>query len=80
MNAYDNGAFVTVRITANDVETFNHHWPCSCLPARSVSFVFDKSNGDLVDIEGRYRDRFQGAEAAALADDAWAHYRRDVQS
>jgi len=71
MRVYDNGAFYTVSVYATEVEQFNRSWPCSSLPARSISFQFDKSNGDLVDIMPHsIAGQVDGPEAVALSDDA----------
>jgi len=71
MRVYDNGAFYTVAVYAAEVQAFNRSWPCSSLPARSISFQFDKSSGDLVDIMPYdIADQVDGPEAVALGEDA----------
>ena len=43
-------AFVIVEFEPEDVEEFAETWPCFAGPER-VSFTFERSNGDLVDME-----------------------------
>ena len=59
-----------VHVSRREVESFKSAWPCSGLPSQAVQFHF-ASNGDLVDITPyRFANRFDGAAAIALADDA----------
>lgn len=67
----DGGAFVSVTMSAREVAAFKRSWPASGLPDRAITFEFDKSNGDLVDLRPRSVD---GSAAVALSEDAWAHY------
>lgn len=71
----DLGAFVAVSMSARDVQDFKSRWPASGLPSRSVTFHFDKRNGDLVDITPAAASRaFDNEAAVALSQDAWEHY------
>jgi len=71
LKLFDNGAFFSVRVSRREVEEFNSSWPCSQLPDSSITFVFDNTNGDLVDIlPYRIADKVDGPEAVALCDDA----------
>ncbi len=63
-------AFVTVEFEPQDVEAFASRWPCFSGP-ESVSFTFQRSSGDLVDMEP---SEFDGSEALAMSEDAWAYY------
>lgn len=70
MKYFDNGGFFTVQYTQRDVENFAERWPCFG-KRRSISFQFDKRNGDLVDIMPSGADRdMDPSGVAALADDA----------
>jgi hypothetical protein len=51
MKAFDNGSLYSVTVSTDEVREFKAQWACSGLPTRSIWFEFDKSNGDLVDIE-----------------------------
>ena len=74
------GSAVCVRVPAVDVRRFRAVWPCSGLnPERGGSFVFDKRNGDLLDLGGGFVDRrenpeIDGGAICALADDAKAFW------
>jgi len=70
MKAYDNGCFVTIRVSTNEVDDFKSRWPCSGLPSRPIEFCFEKKNGDLVDI----KPDIDGSAAVALSEDAWKFY------
>lgn len=72
MKTYDNGCFYTVTCTRSDVAAFNSAWPCSPIPARAISFQFDKRNGDLVDIVPD-SSGFDGGALLALSQDAQAY-------
>lgn len=67
MRVYDEGSFVRVSVSRNEVNSFKRTWPCSGLPNRSISFTFDKRNGDLVDLNPSFID---GEAAVALSHDA----------
>ena len=67
MRVYDQGAHYRVTASAREVEDFALTWPCSGLPYRTVSFTFDKRNGDLVDV---YPETFDGDAAVALSQEA----------
>ena len=65
------GAFVNVSVSPHEVEEFKSRWPGSDLPvSKSITFTFDVESGDLVDVSTRY----DGADLAALSQDAWAFY------
>lgn len=70
MRTHDNGCFFSVSVSKAEVETFAERWPCFG-PHAALWFQFDKSNGDLVDLEGNNAD-MDGYGVAALADDAKA--------
>jgi len=63
------GSSVRVTMTADDVARFKSRWPASGLPTRSMWFMFDKRNGDLVDISPG-SERFDGPALVALSQDA----------
>ncbi len=68
MRKYNQGAFVRVTVSESEAYAFAQRWPGSGLGDRGLSFTFDKSNGDLVDLHGD-----EGADesaVSALADDA----------
>lgn len=71
MQLYDQGAFVRVEFEPEDVERFARAWPCFDGP-ESVSFTFQRSNGDLVDMEPSAWD---GSAALAMSGDAWEYFR-----
>lgn len=68
---FDGGAFVSVTMSAREVAAFKRSWPASGLPDRAITFEFQKSNGDLVDLRPFSVD---GPAAVALSEDAWKHY------
>lgn len=80
------GSAVSVQVPAVDVRRFRAVWPCSGLdPARGGSFVFQKSNGDLIDLHGGFVDRstnpsIDGGAICALADDAKAFWQAEEKS
>lgn len=80
MRVYDNGDFYTVAVYAREVANFNDKWPGSSLPrGRSISFQFDKRNGDLVDIMPYdIADQVDGPEAVALSQDAQKYGREKL--
>ena len=51
MRYYDNGCMFTVRCSERDVDDFAAKWPCFG-PRRALAFMFNKSNGDLVEMDG----------------------------
>ena len=63
-------AFVTVTFESADVAQFARAWPCFDGP-ECVSFTFQRSNGDLVDMEPTDWD---GGAAVAMSEDAWAYF------
>ncbi len=67
MRVFDQGAFKRVLVYRAEVEAFRERWPCSSLPDRAVSFTFQVSNGDLVDMEPSDMD---GPDVLALSQDA----------
>lgn len=68
-------AFVTVEFEPQDVERFRRQWPCFNGPER-VSFEFQRSNGDLVDMEP---SDFDGPEALAMSEDAWEYFQENAE-
>ena len=71
MRVRDKGAYFAVSLSAEEVEAWKRRWPASGLPSRSVTFEFEKRNGDLVDITPyKYAHLFDGAAAVALSEDA----------
>lgn len=73
MRVFDQGSLYRVTCDVHDVREFKAHWPASGLPDRGVSFVFDKSTGDLVDMNPETLD---GPAVVALSVDAQAYGRR----
>jgi len=74
MRAYDCGSEFRVSVTASEVEDFARRWPCSGLRRRSVSFSFDKRNGDLIDTNDQQQHPSADGQAIlALCDDAYAY-------
>jgi hypothetical protein len=69
MKMIDNGCFYSVRVSAADVSSFNATWPCSNIPERSITFKFDRRNGDLVDIHPD-SSNLDGDALVALTQDA----------
>lgn len=67
MRVYDQGCFVRVTVSEREVYDFSRTFPCSGLPDRSVSFTFDKRNGDLVDL---FPYNLDGDGVVALSRDA----------
>lgn len=63
-------AFVTVEFEPKDVRDFADSWPCFHGPDR-VAFTFERSSGDLVDMEPL---DFDGRAASVMADDAWSYF------
>ena len=72
MRYIDNGIYYSVQVSRSEVYKFKQQWPCSGLPNRTVTFQFDKRNGDLVDILP-YTYRYDGEDLAALSQDARAY-------
>lgn len=56
-----------VTVSAAEVSEFRAGWPCSRLPDVPIAFVFQVSNGDIVDIIGTDYD---GEDMLALSEDA----------
>ena len=69
MRAYDQGSEVRVTVSREEVSAFKSSWPCSGLATRSIGFLFDKRNGDLVDVWGQGKKN-DGAAMLALSHDA----------
>ena len=64
------GSLYSVTVSRDGVMAFKRQWPCSTLPARAITFWFDRMTGDLVDIlPWPVRD---GADLLALSMDAQA--------
>lgn len=68
-----------VTVDAQEVADFAAKWPCAHFIDRSITFTFDRRNGDLVD----YSDAWQGrgvdeSALAALADDAKAYAKQPI--
>ena len=70
MKTIDNGCYVTVKVSAREVEEFRHRFPCSGVPERALWFQFHKRTGDLVDMSPCLHD-CDGAGLLALSQDAW---------
>lgn len=70
MRCYDQGALFRVTVDELEVYNFKQTFPCSGLPTSGVSFTFDKSNGDIVDLAPHNMD---GPGVLALMDDAKAY-------
>ena len=64
MRAYNQGCHVRVTVSERDIAAFKRAWPCSGLPERSVGFLFDARNGDLIDI---WPSSVDGEAALALS-------------
>ena len=77
MRAFDNGSYYSVTVSRREVSDFAERWPCCALPDSSITFQFDKRNGDLIDITPyRIADRVDGPEGLALSHDAQAYGRQ----
>lgn len=72
----DLGDNVAVTVSAREVDNFKAGWPASGLPSRAITFEFQKSTGDLVDVrpDGVLENAQGGGAAEALSHDAWAAY------
>ena len=77
MRAFDQGADYRVTVSANDVAEWKRYWPCSGIPSRSLSFTFDKRNGDLVDTDAP--ESADGAALVALSHDAQTYGRKRLR-
>ena len=77
MRAFDQGAYYRVTVSANEVADWKRYWPCSGLPSRSLSFTFDKRNGDLVDTNAP--ESVDGAALVALSHDAQVYGRKRLR-
>lgn len=80
MKAYNQGCFIRVTLSADDVDWFCESWPCSGFEyGHRLSVTFDKRNGDLVDLAlfnlwGRCSDEnIDGAAVSAICNDAQAY-------
>jgi len=73
IRVYDNGSLYSISFGEDEIERFMDSWPCSGFDGlRNVWAQFEKSNGDLVDLECNRRHgagRFDGAAMVALVDD-----------
>ena len=75
MRVFNQGAFIRVTASCDDIESFAAKWPCNGFRyGDRASFTFQTSNGDLVDLGvwGTYNDPYQGyneSALGALADD-----------
>ncbi len=69
MKLKDLGAHVNVSVSVAELEAFANSWPCSGMrgASRGITFQFEKSCGDLVDIWGQQK-RFDDRAVSALAD------------
>jgi hypothetical protein len=63
------GSDTRVTVSQSEVEYFKSKWPCSGLPDKAISFIFE-SNGDLVDIFGVNEKNDCGEALLALSQDA----------
>jgi hypothetical protein len=61
------GPYVRVAMTLDDVLTFKASWPDSGLPTQEITFEFDPTNGDLVDMEPRDLEESGADPGAVLA-------------
>lgn len=68
-------AFVNVEFEPKDVRSFADSWPCFHGPDR-VRFTFERSSGDLVDMEPI---EFGGREASVMAEDVWEYFREESE-
>lgn len=77
MKTFNNGCFYSVTCSRDDIRDFVSSWPCCGIPdERPITFQFEKSNGDLVDIEGTDYD---GADLVALSEDAQRYGEKRMQ-
>jgi len=72
MTFKDLGSLYLVSCDVLDVRVFNDLCLCSPIPERRISFQFQKSNGDLVDIRPD-ANAFDGEALRALSQDAQAY-------
>lgn len=80
MRTYDNGSFYTVACSRDDVQAFKDQWPCNGIPTIPISFQFQKSNGDLVDIVSMPdSSTFDGPALTALSEDAQAYGKKKLK-
>lgn len=74
MRCYDNGSTVIVQVFAREVEDLADQWPCSHLKFAPLTCEFEKSNGDLVDINDQsHHPEADGSAVGALVEDAKAY-------
>lgn len=67
MQQQDNGSYITVRMTKEEVREWARRWPCNGLTIKAVYFEFSKASGDLVDTNVHGED---GGAKLALSQDA----------
>jgi hypothetical protein len=76
MRVFDRGAWFSVACSNIDVYNFYQQWPCSGLQElNNVTFVFDTSNGDLVDMHfsSGNSEKWDGPALKALSEDAQSY-------
>ena len=78
MRAFDQGSLYRVTVSADEVYDFKKTWPCSGLSSsHGISFVFDKRNGDLVEVY--HPGSEDGSALLALSQDAQAYGRKRLR-
>ena len=77
MRTFDNGSLFSVQVYAHEVGEFKRSFPCSGLRTQTITFQFDKKNGDLVDV---HPNDVEGPGALALSHTAQAHGLRKLPS
>jgi len=73
---YDKGSEVGVRLTSNQIRNWAQRWPGLHWPTSGYFASFNKSNGDLVELEtGNHgsTERWDDAGLAALLNDAYVY-------
>ena len=70
MRRFNQGAYIRVTVSENEVSDFARRWPCFG-DVRPLSFTFEASNGDLVEVHGD--NGMDESGVAALADDAYEY-------
>jgi hypothetical protein len=81
MRVFNQGSVFRVTASPDDIETFAESWPCSGFHyGDRVSFTFEKSTGDLVDLAYSHcygyqvdPERVDGGAMVALSQDAQAY-------
>lgn len=71
MRVRDLGSAFNVSVSRLEVGEFRGQWPCSGLPDKTITFQFDKRNGDLIDLWSI--STADGPAWVALSDDAKAY-------